>query len=94
MFFHSCVFKSTSTTKLSNDCHGHSLASTANPESRIAKLICLFFVREKRIYAPVNKNNMIDQNKFAKKIDTQIIIASDAANVMNHHFVLSKCSQL
>lgn len=94
IFFHSCVFTSTSTTKLSRDCRGQSLASTASPESRIPRLMCLFFVSEKRIYAQVNKNNMIDQNKFAKNIDAQIITASDAANATNHAFVLSKCSQL
>jgi hypothetical protein len=94
MFFHSCDFASTSTTKLSRDCRGHSLASTASHESRIARLICLLLVSEKRIYAQVKRKSIIDQNKFAKNIDAQIIAASDIAKAINHPFVLSKCSPL
>jgi hypothetical protein len=80
IFFHSCVCQSTSTTKLSSDCHGRSLASTASHESRIHKFICLCFVSEKRIYAHVNKNNIIDPKRFAKNIDAQMITARDTAN--------------
>jgi hypothetical protein len=51
-------------------------------------------VSEKRIYAHVNKNNIIDPKRFAKNIDAQMITARDTANATNRAFVLSKCSQL
>lgn len=88
MFFHSCVFVSTSTTKLSIHCHDHNLVSTTNPVSRIVILMCLFFVSENKIYDPVNKKSIIAQNKLPKKIDNNIIHANTTPNATNQVFFL------
>ncbi len=93
-FFRSCVAESTSTTKLSSDCRGRSLVSTTNPVSRIVKLICLFFVREKRIYAPVKRKRIIAPKRLTNHSDSQMTAASTTANPINQTRLLSKCSPL
>lgn len=93
-FFRSCAVCSTSTTNDSMFCRGRNLVSTTSHVSRAARLMCLFFVNEKRMYPHAIKNIKIAPKRFMYRSETPITTASQIANPMNHDILLSKCSPL
>lgn len=94
IFFHSWLSASISTTKLSNDCRDQILVSTMSHVSWTHKIICLFFVNAKSIYAHVKRKIIIAQNKFTNHNEIPMTIANAVVKNTNHDFFLSKCSQL